>query len=391
METKQLSSLFETAEKWKKILETLTPDSLVEINIDIKAKTFFIWYFENKLSSGFTQNIKMEFLLNGIVEVKTQSDLGLETLNSFEEAEKWITDYFKLPQFPTEPSFLLKTLPSLSSRNREYKKWLDLFNKLKPYGVEIDTEREYCPFALYLPTIESILNNTGDFEIKDEGVSFEPGMDWAKLLKEEIIVPLKKMYDFSTTEVPDLTEELKLIQLCEKHKELYYSLDNWIAWINEISLKVPFSVYPKDTWSALSVDKCHFDGEKIISGISVGGNNAIFSVSFGHDYLFNGDQLSISLFSGKLYFFTNNVAALTFSGTSLWGMKYREEKFHLYGRYAGGMGEPFGFNEWAIPEIKPVFINGSWNEVANEFIKLIQSINGLLGDGIETLPMVIKK
>lgn len=387
MEPKLIQGQNDLAEKWKKVLEALIPDSIVEIH-GVKETGLFTWFFTTELRSGFKQSVQMIFLKKGGVNVETQSGTGLAELDSFEEAEKWILEYFDVPtKSQPEPEKILAGLPNLKERQEAYQKWEECLEKLKPYGVEVYTESEYRPFSLYLPTIESVMRNDGKFETKDDSVDLDQGDDWAKVIIENVIPKLKEIYDLSISGIPDFSKELKLLQLSDQQKKIHPTLNPWIEYFKQISQNVPFEMFCRDLWTSISSKRCHFDGEKIIEGIGLGEKNSLFSIPFEYNCLFNISTFPVTIFSGKLIFFEENTAVLEFSGTSLHGMRGvgEEYMFHLQGRYAGAKG-----TNRNLKELEKKFISGTWFEVTNEFNSLVAEIIELFGTAMELQPEVLK-
>ena len=387
MEPKLIQSQNDLAEKWKKVLEALIPDSIVEIH-GIKETGLFTWFFTTELQSGFKQSIQMIFLKKGGVNVETQSGTELAELDSFEEAEKWILEYFDVPtKSQPEPEKILAGLPNLKERQEAYQKWGECLEKLKPYGVEVYTESEYRLFTLYLPKLESVMANTGKFETHDEGVDLDPGKDWAEVIKEKVIPELKEIYDLSISGIPDFSKELEVLKLSDQQKKLYPILNPWIEYFQEVSQNVPFDMFCRDIWTSITSEECHFDGEKIVSGMKVGEKHGIFSIPFEYRCTFSVGTFPITIFSGKLTFFEENTAVLEFSGTSLWGLRYIKEgnQFHLQGRHAGGRGT--GLN---VKEMEKKFLSGTWVEVTSDFNTLVAEIIELFGTAMELQPKVLK-
>lgn len=387
MEPKLIQGQNDLAEKWKKVLEALIPDSIVEIH-GVKETGLFTWFFTTELRSGFKQSVQMIFLKKGGVNVETQSGTGLAELDSFEEAEKWILEYFDVPtKSQPEPEKILAGLPNLKERQEAYQKWEECLEKLKPYGVEVYTESEYRPFSLYLPTIESVMRNDGKFETKDDSVDLDQGDDWAKVIIENVIPKLKEIYDLSISGIPDFSEDLKIVKLSDQQKKLYPILNPWIEYFEEVSKNVPFKMFCRDLWTSISSVRCHFDGEKIVEGVLNGQKHGIFSIPFEYECTFGVGTFPVTIFSGKLTFFEENTAVLEFSGTSMWGLRYIKEgnQFHLQGRYAGGRGS--GHN---AKDINKKFLSGTWVEVTNEFNSLVAEIIELFGTAMELQPEVLK-
>lgn len=387
MEPKLIQGQNGLAEKWKQVLEALIPDSTVEIH-GIKETALFTWFFTTKLRSGFKQSVQMIFLKEGSVNVETQSGTGLAELESFEDAEKWILEYFDIPtKSQPEPEKILAGLPNLKEREEVYQKWDEFLEKLKPYGVEVYKESEYRPFSLYLPTIESVMRNDGKFETKDDSVDLDQGEDWAQIIQEKVIPKLKEIYDLSLSGIPDFSEDLKIVKLSDQQKKLYPILNPWIEYFKEVSQNVPFNMFCRDLWTSISSVRCHFDGEKIVEGVLSGQKHGIFSIPFEYECTFGVGTFPVTIFSGKLTFFEENTAVLEFSGTSMWGLRYIKEgnQFHLQGRYAGGRGT--GYN---VKDINKKFISGTWVEVTNEFNSLVAQIIELFGTAMELQPEVLK-
>ena len=395
MEPKTILGQNDLAKKWKDALERILPNSIVEIHEEIKESKLFTCFFTTELGSGFKQSVQMFFFKNGNVTAETQSGVTLEELKSFEEAETWILEYFNVPtKLLPEPEKILAGLPKLEERKESYQKWSELLEKLKPYGVEVDIENEHRPFSLYLPTLESVMRNDGNFESNyDNAVYLDQGEDWAQIIKEEVIPKLKKIYDLSLSEIPDFSEDLKMLKLSEKQKKMHPAMNPWIEYFQELKENVPFNMMCHDIWSSIGTEGCYFNADdgKIYSGL-VGGvyenkKNGILSIPFEWSCLFNINTIPVRIFSGKITFFERNTAVLEFSGTSIWGKRFVQEDFqyHLQGRYAGAKGH----NNCDI-EIEKIFLSSTWLEVTNKFNELVQTIINLFGKAMEIQPEIMR-
>ena len=397
-----VQKMLETIKIWENALMNLVPQSYIEVPERVSSfdPLLFTWFFDNTLANGFKHSGEVSFFATGEVVFKTQSGRILEKFSSYEEAEKFFLGYFNC-----EVQDLPKNLPQLlpkKERDKNFRSWYKILKKFEQYKAEVEVDSPYAVFKILLPDLERVLTGKGDIDY-DHIINFEPGEDWAKILIEKVIEPLKKMHVLSSTEAPSFDESLLDLHLDGNVKELCQSIESWAGWIQELSKKVPFSLTVEDVYSTLSHDNYWFDGINVYAHPKFCENEyrGIIRAYFGHGYVFNGNELPIKIFSGNLTYFECNKAVLNFTGVPISPDRYKYrvrksgEEF-IYDSIDGLSAKSFfdrplySNNEDKsikakdyIEFLKPLNYIGTWEEVSFKFFELISFINDFMGDDIK--------
>lgn len=384
-------------EDWKKMLTTLVPDSYVETakKITTESSVLFIWYFDNVLSNSHKQSGKVHFYADGSVEFNTQSDTHIQSFETYEEAEQYFLDYFTFNPQPA-PKAVLGELPSISDRQKNFSSWMEIMETLKKYKVDVEVRdgEQKDIFAVWLPTLEKVLTEDGYSE--EGAIYFEPGGDWSKILKEEVIEPLKELYALSKTEVPDFNQELSQLELGDDAKKLTDNLNSWVGWLEKLAKKSPFKIKVEDVYSTLSYKNYYFDGKEVYTKQrkEEGECGGIMEVTFGHSYVFNGSKVPITLFSGSLIYFENNQALLKFSGVpipadhrdSIMWKAWEDGSFMYDSMYvknsASEEPQKARIRDY-MQYTKPLTLIGNWETVSFKFGQVIAFINAFMGEDIK--------
>jgi hypothetical protein len=399
-------------ESWQKTLTNLVPGSYVEVveAFTTEASLLFTWFFENKLTNGAKQTGKVYFYADGSVEFFTQAGTHIENFNSFDSAEKYFMKYFGFtPDLPEIMELQKIQHLDLEKREQSLKDWLVLLKQFEKYHVEVEVRNGTCGdvFTLWLPSLEKVL--TGEGEMGNEAVYFEPEKDWNKVLNEEVIIPLQKMYGFSNLEIQELPEAVKNLQVSEKADQLCKSLNEWVDWLKTIPSQIPFEFRIQDVYAFISQERWYFNGKEVHSDIRFNSKEkeyrGLVKADFEHRYSFNGNDVPIKIFNGSIIYFEENIAVLQFSGVpnllmekSIFGIN-REAKNVLYydtnAFYAHAMANrPLNINENYIKVedyvrfLKPLTFTGTWEEASFQLIQLLSFINAFLGKGIKECSVV---
>lgn len=395
--------VIQNIESWKKTLTDLIPQSYVEVaeTVTTLNPVLFTWFFDNKLSNEYSQTGKVSFYADGNVEFNTQADLEIARFESYEDAEKYFLGYFNFSENLSSASEL-KNIPALDleKRQKEYQKWVEIFEELKKYGVDVETDNEHSPFVLWLPSLQKVL--TGEGEVIYNSIHFGPGEDWSKILMEKVIAPLQKMYALSNVQVPDLSKEIAALVVSENTDKLCNSLDEWVGWLKNIPQQIPFNFKVEDVYSYLAQEKYYFDGKTVLKEPTFDGSekhSGVIKAEFSHSYLFNGNDIPIKVFTGDIIYFENNHAVINFSGIPRPNRHnfrlnskaedyayYEENTFHAF---MVANDRPLCINDNFIKVrdyqryLKPSNFVGTWEEASFELIRILSFINAFLGEGIK--------
>jgi hypothetical protein len=215
MEPKKIKEIVTVISAWEDALRKIAPDGEFSSGNQVKEGELFTFEIIDREDARCRLDLELKFMKDGTVEIYTLHGTHIESLNSYEKAEEWILNQFKIQDLPKEPKTLLSNLPSLEDRREKLEKWLQFLSLLEPYGVDVFTESESRPIELWLPTMESILGNDGKPDYRDESVFLDQGGDWQKVILEEVIPELKKIYDLSSTDLPNID---LIKDLLEKNK-----------------------------------------------------------------------------------------------------------------------------------------------------------------------------